>query len=129
MKFGVPVILLFIYLFSFTPLKELNRIPILIFHYYQHKGENQTMSLVEFFDMHYFHGIVLDEDLFQDMQLPFKNAQDFSVFPDCLYNATHELQFRFCECRGALTQKVNQYTYSYFQKPELSGIFHPPRQA
>jgi hypothetical protein len=80
MKPAIAKFLIAIYLFSFTPLKELNRIPLLFIHYAQHLEEDSTMTVAQFFDMHYMHGIVFDEDYEQDMQLPFKTF-DFSPLP------------------------------------------------
>ena len=46
MKPAIAKFLIAIYLFSFTPLKELNRIPLLFRHYAQHLEEDSPMTVI-----------------------------------------------------------------------------------
>ncbi|MEZ4800686.1 MAG: hypothetical protein R2809_13110 [Flavobacteriales bacterium] len=53
-------------------INELFKVAELIEHYQQHTDHNSSMTLLEFFDMHYFQETVHDADYADDMKLPFK---------------------------------------------------------
>lgn len=121
-------ILLILYLFSFTCLREIVKVPILVQHYFHHLGEHPDMSLKEFFTMHYLQGIIVDEDFEQDMQLPFKSV-DLSNFNMVgIYNHNlKEYQLHFISDK--IQQKITpRYSFLY-QNPNSANIFHPPRLA
>lgn len=121
-------ILLILYLFSFTSLREIVKIPVLVDHYFHHLGEHPDMSLKEFFTMHYLHGIIVDEDFEQDMQLPFKSV-DLSNFNIVgVYN--HNIkQYPLTFISGKIQKAITpRYSFLY-QNPNLANIFHPPKEA
>ena len=51
-----------IYLFSFTEVKEVLKIPALIEHYQEHKSENKNISIIGFIALHYLSGSQKDSD-------------------------------------------------------------------
>ncbi|MBK8621526.1 MAG: hypothetical protein IPN79_07135 [Saprospiraceae bacterium] len=127
MKSKLAGFLLITYLFSLTPVKELGKIPVLIFHYYAHVNENPEMTISEFFDIHYAHGIVFDEDYEQDMKLPFK-LLDHNQLPVFII---HEDK----ECVQILSLYFDNKTHKPFENyryiksdAHLHGIFHPPKE-
>ena len=71
MKQFVAKLLVFLFIISFTPMKEMIKVPLLLVHYYEHLDERPNMTIGEFLNMHYMHGIVFDADYEKDMQLPY----------------------------------------------------------
>ena len=67
-------ILFSIYAFSATAAGELCKLPLLVVHYYDHKEENKTIGLTQFFFMHYCQEDGTDSDAADDNQLPFKST-------------------------------------------------------
>ncbi|MFN8362366.1 MAG: hypothetical protein U0T85_01475 [Cloacibacterium normanense] len=65
-------IFLTIYLFSFTEVKEVLKIPALIEHYQEHKSENKNISIIGFIALYYLSGSQKDSDYEKDMKLPLK---------------------------------------------------------
>lgn len=126
MKPGIAKFLIAIYLFSFTPLKELNRVPLLFLHYQQHLEEDSSMTIAEFFDMHYMHGIVFDEDYEQDMQLPFKGI-DFTSLPVFVVQDAKEIEIIKKATSYIIQDKINTSYQFYLSDAKLKGIFHPPK--
>lgn len=127
MRSKLAVFLLFLYTFCYTPLKEVSRIPFLIIHYCQHLETENDLSVWEYLDMHYMHGIVVDEDYFQDMQLPFKSMQDSQVNYFAFYQHAQTPSCMFAIENYEL--KINWKTSisEIIQDPAISGVFHPPR--
>lgn len=85
------------------------------------------MSVWEYLDLHYMHGIVYDEDFFQDMQLPFKCMQDTQPLQVLVY--TPVLQPCFT-CAGKHWYPHTSWQHKDWelaQDPSISGIFRPPR--
>lgn len=127
MKLYIGKLLLCLYLFSFTPLKELLRIPILVLHYQSHLQEDSNMSMEEFFTIHYFDENVIDNDYLQDKQLPFKSTLDINT----------SLQLMLVDVNIFIENYylTDGYAKSYFLplenttilKPYIAGIFHPPQ--
>lgn len=52
---------------------EVLKVAELIEHFQQHSKHDSSMTLLEFFDMHYFQETVHDADYADDMKLPFKS--------------------------------------------------------
>jgi hypothetical protein len=66
----IAILLLSLYLVSTTELYQFLKMPVLIEHYLEHKGENPKITLVSFIKMHYDNP-VKDADYKTDQQLPF----------------------------------------------------------
>ena len=79
MKRHFSIFILTIYLFSFTEVKEVLKIPALIEHYQEHKSENKNISIIGFIALHYLSGSQKDSDYEKDMKLPFKAHEISSV--------------------------------------------------
>ncbi len=79
MKKAIAILLLTTYLFSTTELSQLLKLPALVNHFIEHQDENKDLTLWEFMDIHYAHGIVKDADYEKDMKLPFKTMENFSI--------------------------------------------------
>jgi len=126
MKPAIAKFLIAIYLFSFTPLKELNRVPLLFLHYAQHLEEDSNMTIAQFFDMHYMHDIVFDEDYEQDMQLPFKTI-DFASMPVFVFQDVKEIDIDKKASPFIIKNKINTSYNFYLSDAKLNGIFHPPK--
>ncbi|MBL0025278.1 MAG: hypothetical protein WBP08_16925 [Saprospiraceae bacterium] len=126
MKPLIAKILIAICLFSFTPLKEFVKLPLLFLHYYNHTQESPDMTISEFFEVHYMHGIVFDDDYEQDMQLPFKSIDYISshvfIFHDLRDISTFNKMTEYTE-----KDKINSYYRFCLQDANLKGIFHPPK--
>lgn len=119
-------ILLLLYLFSYTPLKELVKIPVLVGHYIHHIHEHPEMSVQQFISLHYLQGIVMDEDYEQDMQLPFKvlDLNSFNIIG--LFVQVHRFHPDYVT-PGHHVQKIPaDYSFLY-QNPSLANVFHPPK--
>lgn len=118
--------LIIVCLFTFTPFKEVIKAPLLLIHYIEHLQEKSEMSLVDFFDMHYMKGIVLDDDFEKDMQLPFK-VVDFAHLPIFVFSESKffpvSKQVQPCYLKSKLPN-----TYDFIlSDANLRGIFHPPK--
>jgi hypothetical protein len=126
MNTAVAKFLLFVCIFSFTPLKEILKAPVLFIHYNIHLGETPEMTIREFLDMHYMHGLVMDKDFEQDQQLPFK-VVDFVNLPVFLVTDNKEITFpQICPASSF----ISKMTFSFLCfKGDLfaGGIFHPPK--
>lgn len=55
-----------------TELHQLFKLPVFIAHYFEHKQQDNRLSLWEFVHIHYMRGNIKDADHKRDMQLPFK---------------------------------------------------------
>ena len=79
MKKAIAILLLTTYLFSSTELSQLLKLPAFVSHFLEHQEENKDLTLWQFLDIHYAHGIVMDDDYDKDMQLPFKTMDNSSM--------------------------------------------------
>jgi hypothetical protein len=64
------------YLFSFTELRELLKLPILLEHYIEHNSADKSISFADFLSMHYLQVQDNDGDDEQDRNLPFKSCHN-----------------------------------------------------
>jgi hypothetical protein len=128
MKQHVAKLLVFLCLISFTPMKEVVKVPLLLVHYYEHLDEMPDMTIGDFFDMHYMHGIVFDADYEKDMQLPFK-VIDFTSVPLFVFNEFKVLDILSNETSFFVKNKINSNYRFYLSDAKLKGIFHPPQLA
>jgi len=126
MKAYVAKFLIVICLFSFTPLKEVVKIPMLFVHFYHHIQECPDMTVSDFIDMHYMQGNVFDEDYAKDMQLPFK-VMDFTLIPAFIFQEIKEVEIPKKITSFILKNKLNTTYTFHLSDAKLSGIFHPPR--
>jgi hypothetical protein len=64
--------LLFAYIFANTELHQLAKFGAFLKHFAEHQIADPEMTLLAFVEMHYFNGNLMDDDYYEDMQLPFK---------------------------------------------------------
>ena len=119
------ILFLFMYLFTATEFRQFFKLNSFVAHYHEHKAEDPTINFLEFLDIHYGHGNVVDDDYAKDMKLPFKTtASDFSTV-----QIAHSFNLSFS------TVKIANYKDSpessikeVFLTPSyLSSIWQPPR--
>ena len=67
--------LLVIYVFAATPASQLFKLPALIGHFNEHLEQDPSITVIEFFILHYLSGGPRDADYERDMQLPFKTIE------------------------------------------------------
>jgi len=113
--------LFLIYLISFTEFREVLRIPLLVQHYVEHKGQVAEMSFVEFLAMHYSTDVAHDD---RDNRLPFK---------DCSHSFISQLivlpiQKISLADRAEVIIPAYQFFY-LLHEPKLlaADIFQPPK--
>ncbi|MBK7636706.1 MAG: hypothetical protein WAT22_10335 [Saprospiraceae bacterium] len=126
MKQFVAKLLVFLFIISFTPMKEMIKVPLLLVHYYEHLDERPNMTIGEFLDMHYMHGIVFDADYEKDMQLPFK-VMDFASLPIFVFNEYKLLDIISKESSFFVKNKINASYRFNLSDAKNQGIFHPPK--
>ena len=86
--------LLFIYIFANTDVLQLLKTGEFIVHYAQHKMEDSRMTFIDFINIHYFSGGVLDSDYAADMTLPFKknDLTDYRLTDQFYHVIVHEIK-------------------------------------
>lgn len=124
MRKSLLIVLATIYLFTGTEFKQLLKIPILIEHYYEHIDQNKDLSLAQFITIHYLYGIVYDNDVARDMELPFKTCDHTClsiVSTEIAFNLTYEIYPSFF----IFTQPLfdDSKPKSDFNTP----VWHPPQ--
>ena len=122
----IAKLLVFLCFISFTPMKEMIKVPLLLVHYYEHLDESPNMTIGEFLDMHYMHGVVFDADYEKDMQLPFK-VIDFTGLPLFVFNEFKVLDIGSNETSFFVKTKINASYRFNLSDAKIQGIFHPPR--
>jgi hypothetical protein len=119
-----PILLVILYLISFTEFHELFSVPRLITHYNEHKIQNRTLDFLSFIVMHYT-GSDHKEQHSHD-QLPFNDDHCANT----ITNLTFPLPGLY-SVEVVNTGEVRDFTSFY--KPHLKGslvqisIWQPPR--
>lgn len=114
-----------IYVFSATAVGELLKLPLLVEHYYDHKEENTTTSLVSFLAMHYYSEDGSDKDAKEDNQLPFKSIDTttvsfISLMPPALSGAVTKPE-------QLVNPSFGVYKELFLSSQYLAAIWQPPR--
>lgn len=124
MKKLIAILLLSLYLVSTTELYQFLKMPVLIEHYLEHKGENPKITLVSFIKMHYDNP-VKDADYKTDQQLPFisHGCHLIVVFtlasPFTLHFPKNILQ--------VIQSKKSFYKSNFYNLEILNSIWQPPK--
>lgn len=127
MKRFLAIFCLFLFVATATEFKQLFKLNSFIEHYKEHKAQDQSLSLLEFLDIHYGHGNVLDDDYEKDMKLPFKTTtSDFSssqIIPqvNIHFSPTFLVEFH--------KQSVFTLWNTFLTPSYLSAIWQPPKMA
>lgn len=119
--------MVFFFLFSFTPLKETLKFPLLALHFMEHLKEFPDMTWEQFYFMHYTIDIHFDEDYHKDRQLPFKSFE-FSHLPYFIFSSPIEFLVSDPNPVCKAVKKINSHLFFFLKDTDLEGIFHPPRQ-
>ena len=72
------ILLIGIYLFCSTELKEMVKLPVLFQHFYEHKALDGQMTFLGYLEHHYSDVPHTDNDADRDNQLPFKTNDLFA---------------------------------------------------
>lgn len=116
--------MLVVYAFGATELNQLLRFPLLVKHYRMHKAEDPAITVAAFVKMHYIDKQPFDADYEQDMQLPFKQADEHVLILPSVLPPLIAVDIR----KEYLTPK-EYHSFNEFYPPLLSSgsIFKPPR--
>lgn len=125
MKKLITISLLSIYLLSATEAHQLLKLPVIFYHFAEHKQVDKTISFVDFLAMHYLHGSPPDKDYERDMQLPFKACVNINtILP--VAPIPHIVKIPLLKEVVLKTKRAsskNSFTYS----PYLADIWQPPK--
>ena len=129
LKKGAAIILLGIYMFSFSELHQFLKIPILFQHFTEHRLINPGITFAAFLDEHYLQGFVMDDDYQRDNQLPFRSA-------DCVNNSFTSFDYHHNEIGVVLIRNYEEDPREFVVMNEdsiphlsVTDIFQPPRLA
>ena len=125
LKRVISILFLSAYLFSFTELHQLLKLPVLIEHFQEHRQEESSISLWSFLKMHYLEKIVVDKDYQRDQQLPLRDADCGMMTVSNLY----ECQQSAVEISLPAESPREFNFYDEISKPRFAAydIFQPPR--
>jgi hypothetical protein len=114
-----------VYLFSYTELHQLVKIPLLVEHFREHRQEDKNISIWAFLKIHYLEKMVKDSDFDKDQQLPLRDADCNSMA------ATSICDFNLSAMELVTPNQLpRQFTvYREENKPQFASfdIFQPPR--
>ena len=124
-KRRIAILLVGIYLFSFSELSQFLKLPVLVQHFVEHQTQDSSITFWAFIKEHYNGKFEIDDDYHRDSQLPFRTTDcaaynivvlsDAPVTPDFLH---HSISFT----RNFVLRNDEQI-YS----AATSDIFQPPR--
>ncbi|GGP04355.1 hypothetical protein GCM10010992_16270 [Cloacibacterium rupense] len=126
MKKTIAILLLFSYIFSFTEIRELKKLPAFIEHYKEHKAENNQITLLGFITLHYLNGSQKDADYTKDMKLPFK-THDFSCYNFTIQDLPKIFDFYFSEVKIFEIKNKNFYYFLNFSEGKTFSFYPPPK--
>lgn len=115
-----------VYLFAFTEVRQVLKIPALVEHYVTHTQKDGGTTVLSFLKMHYLDPPVKDADWREDMKLPFKTpGHSPSVVVIQIPPKAVELPFphKLASCPVA-----QNYTYTEkFFPSVIQRIWQPPK--
>jgi hypothetical protein len=125
MKRVAGIFLLSLYLFAYTEVHNLLKLPVLFVHFQEHKQQQPGISFYSFIKIHYLGPIEKDEDYQRDQQLPFRDA-----------SCSVMIGAGVCECHQPMMEMIVPVTnprqfgsYREANKPQSIAyeFFQPPR--
>ncbi len=124
MKKWISILLLSLYLVSTTELYQLLKIPTLIEHFIEHRGDNSEMTLISFLKMHYDHP-VKDADYQKDQKLPFVAhscplALLFTVNTDFTIEIKKQIILDY-------HKEISSFYDLFYDKDASNSIWQPPK--
>ncbi|WP_310503723.1 hypothetical protein [Riemerella anatipestifer] len=114
------------YLVSFSEVREVLKLPVLIEHFIEHRSSNPEMSFGQFITLHYLSGDVHDDDYNEDMKLPFKSQnQTIAVMLLAIPPASFDFNIKSSKIHK---EKSQNFGYSEgFTMGSSVSVFRPPR--
>lgn len=126
MKKAFAIFLVSLYIFSFTELREIIKMPEFIEHFKEHKTKNKDLNIFSFIALHYLNGSEKDADYEKDMKLPFK-TQDFSlIYSYSTQDITRVFEINISFAKHFKEIKRNYYYSFHFSSKKEISIFQPP---
>ena len=126
MKKYITYFLICTYLFSFSEVRQILKMPNLIEHYISHKIIDNGTSVFSFVKMHYLDEHGVDGDYHQDMKLPFK-THDVSVNVFSFVFPPKKIEFNF-EYKPLDIDEQQSFAYSgNFFPSVFQKIWQPPK--
>lgn len=122
MKLSVILILLVACLGSYTELRQVFKIPLLVEHYRKHCAEKGDISLLAFLRLHYSEQEQNDNDEQEDNQLPFKQITE-KIY-EHIYIASSPLAYL---TPIGNTNPLKAHCSNFIPAGTPIGIFRPPR--
>jgi len=122
---GILFLFAIFYLFTVTEFKQFLKIPVLVSHYYEHLEDNEHLKLIEFVSIHYLEGLVYDEDVARDMQLPFRNSDQ--QVSGSFVSTEIEFSINFEHLLNFASLSIQIVNDSQPTLPFYSSVWHPPK--
>ncbi|MDY3318419.1 hypothetical protein PG637_03255 [Riemerella anatipestifer] len=114
------------YLISFSEVREVFKLPILLEHFIEHRNDNPKMSFGQFITLHYLSGDVHDDDYEKDMKLPFK-SQNQNISASIVLAMPTSFDFKI---KSSKIYKETSQNFGYSDSFTIDNsdlVFHPPR--
>lgn len=129
MKRTFAILFLVIYMSSTTEFYQLWKLPVLVEHFFEHKTQDSSITLMDFLVIHYggnhLEGHPQNDDFEQDQRLPFMNFSNTLsfcfVFPPL--NA-YEIKGKLFPDKQL---KINAFDDAFLENKYLSSIWQPPQ--
>jgi len=124
MRRRAAILIFFIYIFGATELDQLLKFPLLVRHYVIHKRQNAGITVAMFIKIHYLDPQLFDGDYNEDMQLPFKQADDHCLtLPTVLPTPLPAIYYD----KTPLVCEYNLYKPPFKPLLNQKDVFRPPR--
>ena len=125
-KNKLSIFLLIIYLFSFTELSQLLKLPMLVKHFIEHTKSDPVMTFSTFIKLHYLNGSSKDADYEKDMKLPFKSVDNLSFITFTFENTSEVINLQTFESEKISSETPSHYVFSS-SFCYLDAIWQPPQ--
>ena len=127
MKRAIAIAFLIVYVGYSTEMHEFLRMPVLVYHYFEHQHQSEvSLSLYSFIEHHYFSHDVADGDHDDHKELPFQNHD--GMLCNAMVVATLPVQFIFVTCKPICRADAPHHSEVNFPLNYFSSdIWQPPR--
>lgn len=115
-----------LYMFSMTEFHQLLKFPLLVDHYFEHVSKDEKVTVISFFEMHYFSDTKPDADHEKDMKLPYKTSEtDHGSNPVVV--AHHEYAVTSWLLSTQNHKKVFPVLDSHYLFLNFGSVWQPPK--
>lgn len=125
MKRLIAILFLSLYLTTSTEVHELFKLPLLFFHFQEHRTENQALSFLSFLQEHYTGHSEQKTDWQKDSKLPFKTCQNDITHVQ--WFEPHEFQWKKCTLNFSVEKPSIISNQVILPLEQLNAIWHPPK--